>query len=179
MVSIKRCPVCGARSSLHEAYCATEGCGAPMWSVAPIEEEEETGQVRSSAACPNCQYVNGAGAQFCEVCLTRLVPATGRGAGLGLWWPWGFERIRASLLIGRDLSSPLSPHLNLYPNISRQHAHFRVSDSAVFLCDLNSVNGTYLNGQRLAPDQEVEIRPGMTIRFASNLSVKVVGGNDS
>jgi hypothetical protein len=176
MVSIKRCPVCDAKNPLHKAYCITEECGAPMWSGAPTEEEEETAQVQSPAACPNCQYVNSVGAELCEVCLTRLVPATGHGAGLGLWWPWGFERIRGSLLIGRDPSSPLSPRLNLYPNISRQHAHFRVSDGVVFLCDLNSVNGTYLNGQRLPPDQEVEIRPGMTVRFASNLSVKVVGG---
>lgn len=134
--------------------------------------------VSTPGPCPNCQYVNAAGAQLCEVCLTRLVPATGHSGELGLWWPWGFERVRISLLIGRDLASPLSPRLNSYPNISRRHAQFRVVDGAVLLSDLNSANGTYLNGQRLAPNQEVEIRPGMAIRFASNLSVKVVGGDD-
>jgi hypothetical protein len=44
------------------------------------------------------------------------------------------------------------------PLVSRQHAEFRVVGDAIYLFDLKSVNGVFVNGKRV--DQKVEIRPG-------------------
>ncbi|MGE5787974.1 MAG: FHA domain-containing protein, partial [Myxococcales bacterium] len=35
------------------------------------------------------------------------------------------------------------------PLVSRQHAEFRLVGGSVFLFDLNSVNGVYVNGKRV------------------------------
>jgi hypothetical protein len=44
------------------------------------------------------------------------------------------------------------------PLVSRQHAEFRQVGDGVFLFDLKSVNGVFVNGKRV--DQKQEVRPG-------------------
>ena len=53
----------------------------------------------------------------------------------------------------------LTPH-------SRSHAQLRVSDElAVFVADLDSAHGTRLDGRRLPPHEEVELRPSAVLTF--------------
>jgi signal transduction histidine kinase len=55
--------------------------------------------------------------------------------------------LEASILrLGRDSSSGIQVHDN---EVSRQHAEFRKTDAGYVLSDLNSSNGTYVNGQRV------------------------------
>jgi hypothetical protein len=66
------------------------------------------------------------------------------------------------LLFGRD---PGCDVVLSAPSVSAQH--FRISRSRsgnCFVKDLNSKNGTFLNGTRLAPGEQAEIRPNDTIR---------------
>ena len=53
-------------------------------------------------------------------------------------------------------------------SISRLHARIYESkeNGGLLLEDMNSTNGTFLNGIRLKPQEKVEIRPGDEIRFA-------------
>lgn len=44
------------------------------------------------------------------------------------------------------------------PLVSRQHAEFRLMGDVVYLFDLKSVNGVYVNGKRI--EQKQEVRPG-------------------
>lgn len=50
--------------------------------------------------------------------------------------------------------------------ISRQHAVLEARDGAMFITDLGSTNGTFLNGKRLAQGQANEIHYGDTILIA-------------
>lgn len=50
--------------------------------------------------------------------------------------------------------------------VSRLHARFRRDENHCYLRDLNSRNGTWVNGQELQGEQEIEIKPGDEIRFA-------------
>lgn len=50
--------------------------------------------------------------------------------------------------------------------VSRLHARFRRDEAGCYLRDLNSRNGTWVNGVELQGEQEVEVRPGDEIRFA-------------
>ncbi len=50
-------------------------------------------------------------------------------------------------------------------SISRMHVKFTGRESAVFMTDLNSTNGTYKNGLRLQPSETVQIEPGDEIRL--------------
>lgn len=49
------------------------------------------------------------------------------------------------------------------PSVSSRHAHLVVQDSGNYqLCDLNSTNGTRVNGERVT---EATLRPGDRVRF--------------
>lgn len=50
--------------------------------------------------------------------------------------------------------------------VSRIHARLRRNGDICYLCDLNSRNGTWVNGQQLLGEQEVEVKEGDEITFA-------------
>ncbi len=50
-------------------------------------------------------------------------------------------------------------------SISRMHARFTLREDAVYLTDLNSLNGTYHNGIRLEPNEQVLLESGDEIVF--------------
>ena len=51
------------------------------------------------------------------------------------------------------------------PSISGMHVRFYRSGDKIYMKDLNSTNGTFLNGKRLNPNAHEEIRPGDEIRL--------------
>jgi hypothetical protein len=76
-------------------------------------------------------------------------------------------------LIGRrDASSGVNPDLDLTPHgalekgVSRTHAALRRGEEVLSIVDLDSSNGTFLNGQRLAAFQPRLLRDGDEIRLA-------------
>ena len=54
----------------------------------------------------------------------------------------------------------------LHRLVSKLHAAVRVTDGRVFLMDLTSTNGTYINGEKLFPKAEYEVREGDIVSFA-------------
>ena len=56
-----------------------------------------------------------------------------------------------------------------FPSISRVHARLRRDNTRFFLSDLNSRNGTWVNGKELVGMQEIEIRVEDEIRFAESI----------
>jgi len=74
--------------------------------------------------------------------------------------------------LGRqDKSSGIAPDLDLTnfgaveKGVSRLHAQLQRGDEYVSLVDLDSANGTFLNGQRLTSDQPRVLRDGDEIRL--------------
>lgn len=51
-------------------------------------------------------------------------------------------------------------------SISRRHAEIRQKNGAFYLVDLNSTNGTFLNGQKLSPNQEMILKSGDRIKLS-------------
>ena len=49
--------------------------------------------------------------------------------------------------------------------VSKMHARFEEHDGKVYLCDLNSTNGTVRNGELLGVNQSVALEPGDRLRF--------------
>ena len=66
--------------------------------------------------------------------------------------------------IGRDLANdiPISD-----PEVSRRHARFFLRDESVFIEDLGSTNGTFLNGERISSPQQ--LRSGDSITFGESV----------
>jgi pSer/pThr/pTyr-binding forkhead associated (FHA) protein len=64
-----------------------------------------------------------------------------------------------------------TPDIDLNPldayerGVSRQHALLRRQNDTVVVIDMNSANSTFLNGQRLMPDQPRIVRDGDEIRL--------------
>lgn len=76
------------------------------------------------------------------------------------------------ILIGRsDSGSNAAPDLDMSPfggaeqGVSRRHAIIRRGEDTLTLVDLESTNGTHLNGQRLIPSQPRVLRDGDEIRM--------------
>lgn len=72
-------------------------------------------------------------------------------------------RLDNANLIGRDLrKSTIRIESNL---VSRVHAWINCIDQTWFARDLHTTMGTFLNGIRLDPDTDAEVKDGDTIRF--------------
>ena len=78
---------------------------------------------------------------------------------------------KAEYIMGRE--DPVSgsfPEVDLEPygaqpsGVGRQHAKI-VAQGGYFLVDLNSVNGTFLNKQKLVPNQQMPLNNGDEIRL--------------
>ena len=57
-------------------------------------------------------------------------------------------------------------HCPKSPLISRLHARLEQRSDGVYIIDLNSTNGTFINGNRLLPSQEVKLAPGDEVVLA-------------
>jgi hypothetical protein len=53
------------------------------------------------------------------------------------------------------------------PSVSKLHAHFRIGGAKLELVDIDSQNGTRVNGRALAPHQPAPVGNGDTILFGS------------
>ena len=90
----------------------------------------------------------------------RLVSANGVAVGSDFSYSLVSDR---DMVIGRDPSCEIILDAMMYRMVSRRHAVFRPLSTSVdgninwILQDLNSANGTYLNGQKLQGSQELQL----------------------
>jgi hypothetical protein len=97
-----------------------------------------------------------------RVILQMIQPGQTR-IGLNVW---------KSLIIGRsDLATNVNPDLDMTPHqahelgVSRQHAVLTPGNNALFLSDLESKNGTWVNGKYLPPGVRYPLSEGDQIEF--------------
>jgi RNA polymerase subunit RPABC4/transcription elongation factor Spt4 len=127
-------------------------------------------------ACPRCTGINLSGAAFCETCGAALPPrfyfvVLQTGLRLPL-----FSADYSEVVVGRsDVLSDVTPDLDLEPytgelaGLSRRHAKFTWRNDRCWIEDLNSVNWTYVNNQRLSPDRAVPLQDGDLLRLGNAL----------
>lgn len=65
-----------------------------------------------------------------------------------------------------EITVDLSPYGAREMGVSRVHAKLIATDNPPVLIDLDSYNGTFVNGQRLIPNQQHYLRSGDEIRLA-------------
>ena len=134
-----RCTKCGHRNPDDAHYCAN--CGSPLQdettvSFTPIEVEEEG---RELAGAPHADLEPGQ---------ALLVVQRGPNAG-------------SKFLIDKDVTTAgRHPESDIFLDdvtVSRRHAEIRRDDGHFFVKDLGSLNGTYVNLQRV---EEAELADG-------------------
>jgi ABC-type multidrug transport system ATPase subunit/ABC-type multidrug transport system permease subunit len=179
-----QCPSCGARNSEQAQFCIQ--CGQ---ALEPQAAQEPGAQNK----CPRCQAPVRATARFCASCgydLTGPSPAeqTSQQAEPALppvdsahtlqldempaqdWlivrWMGGdtqrYALNKAEFSIGR---APDNDVVINHPAVSGHHLRLLVSPLGMSITDLNSTNGTQLNGQRIQPATPHPIRFGDVVRI--------------
>ena len=54
--------------------------------------------------------------------------------------------------------------------VSKVHARMIIlKDNQTFLTDLNSINGTYVNGEKIEPDQKVALKHNDSVQFGRSM----------
>lgn len=71
----------------------------------------------------------------------------------------------AGVVVGRNPTE--SAYVIADPSVSREHARFSVEDGALRVVDLDSTNGTLLNGRRLKPGLGAKVDDGDELVFGS------------
>jgi hypothetical protein len=185
MAIVKICPTCGLSNVPISPFCSQ--CRVSLVAVAPSEDvRQATEQFDSKICdtdkivCPECKAENEAGSKRCVYCDCAMASTGNEPCNVELAWPWGKERLRKLLRIGREPPSPenliKAIHLHGFDNISRSHAELSQDPvtGVVSVIDLGSTNGTFVDGVRILPHKPTALRSGAIVRFASNLSVTVV-----
>ena len=149
------CPSCGRANRLGDAYCFS--CGAVLNVVST--------QTRN---------LEPADSELVQVGQTHFTPTTTlllfvRGAQR----PMAIQMAgKPELVLGRRApDASANPDVDLGP--SRLYAKLRFQDNTLTITDLDSVNHTYINGQRLHAHEVRVLRDGDEIRLA-RLSMQVM-----
>jgi hypothetical protein len=162
-------PVVAARKPIRICrFCADPDCDNPLFcqSYEPPTDDSslETGlmdgMAEEASALVSDMWGN---ALFSEHTLL-LIEVEGVASSFVLH---GTERI----VLGRADGQPRAHFLDLTPykahiqGVSREHAAISQSGHTLMLTDLGSTNGTFLNEQRLVPNQPRILRDGDMIRL--------------
>ena len=187
------CAQCGASAIPGEAFC--NNCGAPLQSPAPQVAATPAPPTPSLAPQPSFPPPQAsfpttqppppvpastppvAPPVYTPPVIQPAIPARTSLAPARLLLDSGVELglpTTAHAVIGRaDPVSNFAPEVDLGGHgaidsgVGRRHARLFLQDGQVMLEDLNSTNGTTLNGQRLKPGQPQVIRDGDTMVLGS------------
>jgi hypothetical protein len=154
-----KCPYCQHEMMEGALFC--EECGLSLWgdtqgqvSTRKLEEDSNEFSVKSGWGTATFQEKNQVIIHVRDEAEPIVIHPTGE------------------YLVGRqDSASGIVPDLDLTPfgaldkGVSRIHAALRRGDDVLSIVDLDSANGTYLNGQRLAAHQPRLLRDGDEIRL--------------
>lgn len=140
------CPACGARITPGQRFCGD--CGAALADTTTTAPQMEPVQPKAVTA-PSGPYLE--------------VVASGAHIPLVL---------QPQLLVGRlDEVSGIEPEIDMTPHggldggVSRRHAYLIYENGAWFVYDLDSTNGTRVNGKDIAPKTRVPLKNGDRLEF--------------
>jgi hypothetical protein len=156
------CPSCGADNLPGTLFCVQ--CGTYLPSGGPLRTEPLPEQEDGRTARPRRD-----GDDHEEVArsiqIDVLVLNTGRQISLS---------VDREILVGRlDAAHGIFPELDMTADsgmeqgVSRRHAHIYTRDGVCFVEDLDSTNGTFLNGERITPYLPYAFHDGDVITFGT------------
>jgi hypothetical protein len=145
---------------------------SPQARPRPVSEARPRPAPPTTKPCPACRRPNKESARFCSGCGHAFVPLP--PAVLRVIEPvraaWEMPVSQAPMLLGR--ASTAEGHrpdfdMTFYDEgdyVSRRHARITRTPGGYFVTDLDSSNGTTVNGQRLAPHRARQLRNGDRIK---------------
>jgi hypothetical protein len=156
------CPSCGSDNLPGTLFCVQ--CGTYLPSGGPLRTEPLPEQEDGRAARP--RYGDGSSEEEDHAINIEVdVLNTGRKILLSA------DR---EILVGRlDAAHGIFPELDmttdggLEQGVSRRHARIYTRDGTCFVEDLDSTNGTFLNGERVTPYLPYAFHDGDTLTFGT------------
>lgn len=170
MACIVECPHCGAEVDRDRAKlcpkCMRDISRRPA-RPRPVTRAAEA-QVCARA---DCQAVLAPDAENCPYC-GEAVEVQAVAAVLRVVVGGSEAELPAgeTVVIGRD-TAPLAEALSSLDHISRRHLRIEYGEEGIWITDMASANGTYVDGRRLEPWQRERVELGTALRLASNVEV--------
>lgn len=167
------CPSCGAENLPGTLFCVQ--CGTYLPSGGPLRTEPIPDQEAEHPARPS--HKKDGDVQAKAISLEVDVTNSGRKVLLSA------ER---EILVGRlDAAHGIFPELDLTTDggleqgVSRRHARIYTRDGTCFAEDLDSTNGTFLNGERLTPYLPYAFQDSDELMFGTmHISVRIHSENE-
>ena len=168
------CPKCQHLEIYGALFCSE--CGASFLSeenaYAPLISQDELSQRKAqSQAVPDESMSPHQGSGVARLSLLLLdsnqeIPMAGRTE-------FTLGRVAEGQSILPDID--LAPYDAYSQGVSRLHAAIKWVDQAVTVVDLDSANGTRVNGQKIAPNVDFPVKPGDVIALG-RFKIKVLIG---
>ncbi|WP_456465293.1 FHA domain-containing protein [Persephonella sp.] len=127
--------------------------------------------------CPACETKNPEDAPVCSNCLDDLsvvspVQEEEKKETLNLLINGKEITVKNGDVIGRQATG--SAIFKDFPTVSRKHARITNENGDWFIEDLNSTNGTYINGERIKPFEQRKIKKGDKVNLSMSVKVQLV-----
>ncbi len=165
---MKKCPNCQHDNEDEAMVC--DSCGHNLWDTIT----DETVIQKLPEGFPRTQIKSGWGTSTFEPQHQVIIHIRGHPD------PIFVRPGNSELLLGRQQGPnrlDLTPFNALEKGVSRTHAALRRGDEMLFIVDMDSTNGTFLNEQPLTPHQPRVVRSGDEIRLGQLvLHVYFTGG---
>jgi pSer/pThr/pTyr-binding forkhead associated (FHA) protein len=156
------CPSCGADNLPGTLFCVQ--CGTYLPSGGPLRTEPLPDQEDGRPVRP-CQSGEDQAEEPRTIKIEVTVKETGRKVLLSA------DR---EILVGRlDAAHGIFPELDLTADgglehgVSRRHARIYTREGTCFVEDLDSTNGTFLNGERITPYLPYAFHDGDSLTFGT------------
>ena len=125
---------------VHRRDGDVEGAGR-MFKTTAVDAQTVTSMLRKSSA-----------GEYGEYCVWQVLKKTG-----------GTFADRVS--VGRTRAADVCLD---YPQVSKFHAYFKQSDGQLFITDAGATNGTFVNAQRLSPNEPRKMEDGVLVSFGAH-----------
>jgi len=161
-VSERLCPVCKGKNEMEAIVCGH--CGATL-----DDPFADPGAKTKTSDMPALDPERFRGWSIDEA----AVPEGGIAVYLeGVFNP-AYIDLKGEFVIGRNVDAAAEDLLDLAPfggyhlGLSRRHAVIRRTENGYEVLDLGSVNGTFLNDERLIPHESYSLPSGSHLRLGS------------
>ncbi|SLD26671.1 Uncharacterized conserved protein, contains FHA domain [Mycobacteroides abscessus subsp. massiliense] len=174
--------MCPAHGPVNGDVCSTPGC---FEVLRPHTEAPETcpapgcGMELPCPLHPSGSQNGGGGvareaAAYLAAGSVNVRPQPAAVAEVRLEFPWGAIIVPGDgLIVGRDHGESCGTQIDAYDNVSRRHARVSVEAGSVFVEDLDSTNGTTVNGARIAPRLRTPVAVGDVLGFGNRLHATI------
>ena len=146
MALVKICPSCGGENNINTTLC--DNCMADISGVKPIDTDAPEEKVS-----PTENFADSSATVIERKRFLHFTASDGSG---------GFTTASGDV-IGRE--SEGREYLTSHMTVSRRHAKLTFNGSWL-IEDLNSLNGTYINEIRIAPNESHKINSGDSVALS-------------